>query len=341
MPPRIAYWTSAFDPACEAVASEVATLRRRFPGSIAWGMHPRRWALFSWQRGYGFNPRLHLLFRAATRVLEPAFQLNHVFGSLGDWFYLEGKRRRPIVLTMANAAAPVSAPLLERVRCFVAEHPGGTSDLEKLGVERNRIRLILPPVDLRRFAPASSPSGRFTVLFASSPERPDWLEARGVPLLLAAAALRPDMDFRLLWRPWGTSLQRVHAWVGERGLRNIEVVAGYWKNMPRQYHAAHVTIAPFTSLERNKSAPNSLIESMACGRPVVATEVVGLGELLAEEGAGRVCATRPEAVAEALDQVRADWQQYARRAREVAERHFGLDRFLHAHERLYAEVLGN
>ena len=85
----------------EAVASEVATLRRQFPGSVAWGLSHRHRVLLSRRRGLCLHPRLHLAFRALTRALEPAFQLNHVFGSIGDWFYLEGRRRRPIVLTAA------------------------------------------------------------------------------------------------------------------------------------------------------------------------------------------------------------------------------------------------
>ena len=68
--PRIAYWTSSFEPHLEAIASEVALLRQAFPSSVAWGMSHRRWALLSRRRGYCLHPRLHLLFRLATRLLE-------------------------------------------------------------------------------------------------------------------------------------------------------------------------------------------------------------------------------------------------------------------------------
>jgi hypothetical protein len=64
----------------EAVASEVAVLRRDYPGSVVWGLSARRWVLMSPKKGYGFNPRLHLLFRTATRLFEPMFDLNHIFG---------------------------------------------------------------------------------------------------------------------------------------------------------------------------------------------------------------------------------------------------------------------
>jgi hypothetical protein len=90
-------------------------------------------------------------------VLEPVFDLNHVFGSIGDWFYLQGRRRRPTVLTAAVTEAPVDRALLDRVDRFVAECSIVQEDLIRAGIEPARIRLIFPPVDLGRFTPAPRP----------------------------------------------------------------------------------------------------------------------------------------------------------------------------------------
>jgi glycosyltransferase involved in cell wall biosynthesis len=339
MPQRIAYWTSAFESEMEAIAAEVAALRRRFPASVAWGLSDCNWVMLSRRRGYCLHPRLHLVFRAATRALEPLFHINHIFGSLGDWFYLRGARRRPTVLTMAAVCDPVAKPLLDHVDRFVVEYPAGREDLERLGIDRGRIRLIFPPTDLGRFAPAEAPEGPFTVLFASSPERASWLESRGVMLILEAAALRPAMRFRLLWRPWGDSLSRVRRWIAERGLSNVEVVVGRAADMPLQYRRASVTVAPFTRIEHCKPAPNSLVESLACGRPVVATPVVGLAEMISEERVGIVCAASGLALAESFDRLQSDWSSFSARARRTAERWFALEEFLGGYQRLYRELI--
>jgi glycosyltransferase involved in cell wall biosynthesis len=339
VPPRIAYWTSAFEPAMEAVASEVALLRKSFPSSVAWGLHPGHSVLLSLRRGFCLNPRLHLLFRLATRILEPVFQLNHVFGSVGDWFYLQGARRRPTVLTVTSAASPVARPLLDRVGQFVVEHPGGRDELARLGIANQRIRLIFPPVDLQKFTPAPAPPGPFTVLFASSPDQESWLSARGVPQLLDAAAARPRMQFRLLWRPWGNSPDRVRSWIAERGLTNVELRVGCSSDMPGQYRTAHVTAAPFTDPQRCKPVPNSLIESMACGRPVLMTESVGLAEMVTAANAGRVSAATGDALAEQLDQLQSDWEPCAANARRLAERWFSAEKFVTGYRQLYAEIL--
>jgi len=88
VPARVAYWTSAFEPEIEAIAGEVAIIRRHFPSSVAWGLSHRHWVLLSWKRGYCVHPRLHLLFRGLTRVLRRACDLNQIFASLGGWFRL-------------------------------------------------------------------------------------------------------------------------------------------------------------------------------------------------------------------------------------------------------------
>jgi glycosyltransferase involved in cell wall biosynthesis len=340
VPPRIAYWTSSFEPQMEAIASEVATLRREFPRSIVWGLSYRHWALFSRRRGYCLNPRFHLLFRMVTRILEPTFDLNHIFGSLGDWFYLQGVRTRPVILTVAAINLSVKNPLLERIDKFVVEYPGAIGDLHKLGIEKERIRLIFPPVDLRHFFPGRTPDGPFTALFASSPEAESWLDARGVPQILEAASLRPAMRFRLIWRPWGNSVKRVRQWIAERGLQNVELVVKRFDNMAGEYNKAHVTLAPFTDICRSKPAPNSLVESMACGRPVLTTETVGLADVIREGNAGMVCNATGEDIARHLDCLAADWHNYSRSARKLAEARFCMRNFLQEYKRLYSEVLG-
>jgi glycosyltransferase involved in cell wall biosynthesis len=219
------------------------------------------------------------------------------------------------------------------------EWPDAKKELEAQGIEADRIDLVLPPVNLRRFQVVPPPAGPFTVLFASSPEEADWLAARGVDLLLDAAALRPQMRFKLVWRPWGNSLPQLQRWIAERELTNVEVAVGRFPNMEMQYQSAHVTIAPFTSIDRCKPAPNSLVESLAAGRPVVATECVGLSSVVESAGAGVRCQTSSESIAESLDRIEAQWQQYSACARQLAEDRFSESTFLASYERIYARLL--
>lgn len=339
MSPRVAYWVSSFETEMEAVAAEVACLRRAFPGSVAWGISPRHWMRLSWRDGFGFHPRLHLAFRAMTRVAQYAFDLNHIVGGAGDWFHLIAAWKHPIVLTVCLPGPGCDEKLLAKVDQFVVEWPAAGRELERVGIDRDRIRVIFPPVDLGRFCPTAAPEGPFTVAFASSPERADWLEARGVRLILEAASLCPKMRFRLVWRPWGDSLPEVRRWIEERGLANVELVVGRFAEMAGQYQAAHVCVAPFTQPDRCKGTPNSLLESLACGRPVVVTPEVGLAEVVAEQKVGIVCDANGESLAKSLDAIARDWKAFSRRARELAERWFAAERFLEAYDNVYKSLM--
>ena len=324
----------------EALAHEVACLRRAFPGSVAWGVSARRPRRFSWRRGFGCTPKMQLVFRAVTGCLQRLFDVNHLFGGLNDWFHLKALRNRPALLTMAveDGFDGGDPHLLSKIDRFVVEWPEGRETLEKRGIAANQMSFIPPPVDLRRFRPAAATDGPFTLLFASSPDRADWLHGRGVALLLDVAERRPMVRFRLLWRPWGNSCSTVESWIKLRGLSNVELVSGCFANMAEQYHAAHATILPFVDRARCKPAPNSLIEGLACGRPAIVTHQVGLASLVAEAGAGIRCAADADAIADSIDRLQCDWTTASCRARELAEQRFAIGDFIASYARLYEEL---
>lgn len=340
MSPRIAYWTSSFEFESEAVASEVALLRRAFPQSVAWGVSKRDRFRCSLSRGFCVSPRLERPFRIVTGVLQSAFQLNHLFGGLGDWSHFRALNpKKPAVLTLAVSSPCAEPMLLKKVSRFVVEWPAAKTVLSSLGIESDRIDLIHPPVDLQRFSANPRPDGPFTVLFLSSPDRSDWLEARGVDLLLDAAEMRPATRLVLLWRPWGDSAATVRAEIARRRLSNVQLEVGRIRDVERRYGDAHVTAAPFRDLDRCKPSPNSIIESLACGRPVLVTRTVGLSDLIEQNGAGVVTESSPKSIAVGLDRLEAEWIQFSENARRLAELQFSAEKFIAAYRNVYSKLL--
>lgn len=339
VPPRVAYWLSSFDPEMEAVAAEVACLRRAFAGSIAWGVAPRELLSFSWRRGFGIHPRFQLLFRAVTALGQRYFDINHLFGSAGDWFHLRAVQKRPVILTVTSEQTPCTLELLDKVDRFVVEWPAASEHLHEMGISLDRIKLVYPAVDLDRFQVVPPPEGKFTVLFASSPDRAEWLEARGVHLLIDAAELKPKMQFRLIWRPWGDSLPVLQRLLREKNLPNIDLRVGRVAEMSSKYQNAHVTVVPFLNRTACKPAPQSLLESLACGRPVVLTDAVGIGDVVTESGGGLKCRDTAESLAECLERLHCEWNQYSGRARNAAEKWFGSAAFVQSYRGIYEAAL--
>jgi glycosyltransferase involved in cell wall biosynthesis len=265
--------------------------------------------------------------------------VNHVFGGLGDWYHLRSLAAHPTILTLALQSVMHDTRHLRKIDRFVVEWPQAREQLLRLGVARERIKLIYPPVDTTKFSVAPAPHGRFTVLFASSPDRSDWLGARGVDLLLDAAALCPEIGFRLIWRPWGDSFPEVTRWIEHRRLRNVELYCGRIADMETCYAGVHATVAPFRDAERCKPAPNSIVESLACGRPVIVTRPVGLADVITEWNAGMIASDDASDLAAKLRMVQSSWPALSRNARALAEKCFAVDRFVDAYRQIYAEVL--
>jgi glycosyltransferase involved in cell wall biosynthesis len=109
--------------------------------------------------------------------------------------------------------------------------------------------------------------------------------------------------------------------------------------MASDYRRAHLTVAPFTDMSRCKAMPNSLLESLACGVPVVLTDVVGLAEFVLNEKCGLLTTTATDGLCGAIERVLADRCQFATTARKAAERWFSAKGFIENYRRIYAQVL--
>jgi glycosyltransferase involved in cell wall biosynthesis len=323
----------------EAVASEVALLRRTFPKSVVWGVSQRDGFRFSWRRGFAVSPRFAIPFTVVARMAQRAFQVNHVFGGLGDWFHLRALSSQPTILTLALHSHHCDKRLLKKIDHFVVEWPQAEDQLLEMGVAREQIDLVLPPVDLAVFTPSPAPQGPFTVLFVSSPDRKEWLHARGIDLLLETAELCREMRFILLWRPWGDSAAEVQQLIDRRRLQNVHLRVQRISDMPQVYATSHATVAPFRDLSRCKPSPNSIAESLACGRPVIVTPQVGFAEMIGAGRAGLVTRDDPEHFANQLQELRANWELFSANARQLAERKLGVRRFLDSYRRIYAALI--
>jgi glycosyltransferase involved in cell wall biosynthesis len=109
--------------------------------------------------------------------------------------------------------------------------------------------------------------------------------------------------------------------------------------MPTYYRLLDVLALP----SRHDGLPNSLLEGMACGLPVVATAVGGMADLLRDgENALLVPAGSPQALADALQRLLANpdlRRQLGGRARVEITARFGLAQELAGYLNVYRSVL--
>ncbi len=205
------------------------------------------------------------------------------------------------------------------------------------GPTRRPFRVIYNGVDLDEFSP-------------QGPERPP--EGR-VRLLVVEGSLAGGLDIGLRWAMRLAESLAVERSVelvvaGRLGKRQREALAAFTRgtaravgqvpreDIPALDRSAHLLY----SADLNAACPNTVIEAMACGLPVVGFDTGALSELVTGY-AGRVAPYGGDpwrldpadvpALVEAAQDVLSDLPRYRVGARARAEEAFGLDRMVEAY----------
>jgi glycosyltransferase involved in cell wall biosynthesis len=341
MRPRVTYWTGTWDPHREAISKEVEILRRSHDrcASVVAFSPGNRSALVPTDGVWRLSARHWIAFRALAACIEPRGQVTHAFGHLDGWHLLRSLGRRPFVFTVVVPGRPLEPPLYDRVSLFAAESEPIAAALRAAGIADDRIRIVYPGVDLARFSPAPMPPKEpFRLLFASTPADPSEMEARGITLLVELARRHRDVEIVVLWRGWGDTvaahgqLQRLNP------PANFIVERRHGRHMADVYASVHATACFFRD-GFGKSCPNSIIESLACGRPVLLSDTCGIAGLVSDRKAGVSAPRSVEALSAGLDSLRADFERRRAEARRLAESCFGIEGFLRSYADLYAGLV--
>jgi glycosyltransferase involved in cell wall biosynthesis len=209
---------------------------------------------------------------------------------------------------------------------YLAVSASVTEALRFAGVAEDRVEVR--PNGVEDPGPTGPPGG--DVLYAGR-----LTQEKGVDLLLDAWRRdRPD-GARLRLAGDGPLRNQVEA----EARAHPDVVALGLLDGPRmraELAGAGVVVVPSRGPE---SCPTIVLQALAAGRAVVATEVGGLPELVDDE-VGALSAARPDALAAALVTVAADREARGEAARARYEARFTRDRSLNRLLEVYAELAG-
>ncbi len=196
---------------------------------------------------------------------------------------------------------------------LIAVSGGLRERLIELGAPADKVTVLRNGVDLSRFRPADRAAAR--VVFGLS--GPTLVSVGGLiprkrhDLTIAALALLPE--WRLLIAGEGPERGRLEALAASRGLGGRVRFLG---PLPHAELAPLYTAADVSVLASEREGwANVLLESMACGTPVVASRIPGNPEVVGAPAAGRIVAgNSPEAFAAAIRDVAAATDRAATRA---------------------------
>ncbi len=198
-----------------------------------------------------------------------------------------------------------------------------------LGADQRKIKVLYNGVDIERFKPSASkteirkilgfPKNRFIVLTVRR-----LVYKNGIDLLLESAKIAVKKNPSLLFLVVGSGpdFEKINSKIHEFKLENNFKLLGFVSDafLSLYYNASDVFVLPSKSGE---GLPLVILEAMACGLPVIATNVGGAPEVV-DESCGRIVPTDNALfIAEAvLEFSNSDPSAKSRRIRELVEERY-------------------
>ncbi|MBD3880648.1 glycosyltransferase family 4 protein [Phormidium tenue FACHB-886] len=218
------------------------------------------------------------------------------------------------------------------------------------GFPANQFEVIYNGVDLTTFSPAIDTTAREILQFASDALTICYVgrldKAKGIETLLRAFAQiaphQPRLQLLITGKPlidqvsYQATLQQL---VAELGIQPQVRFLGHIVNPAIVYHASDLAVLPSIWAE---PFGRTLLESMACGVPIVASRVGGIPEVLTGEfAAGLFTAGDVNDLAQTLQQF-INWRDrdptLGQRCRQHVANHFSLERAVEHIERVLLET---
>ena len=137
----------------------------------------------------------------------------------------------------------------------------------------------------------------------------------------------------------GDAESEIKALAVNSGILNHVIFAGYRRDVAQLMNICDVIVNP--SLEPEPFG-RTVIEAMSCGKPVIATNMGGPGEIIANWADGILTEPNPESMADAILRVISDDKladRIGKAARQKVIKFFSIDRQIEELENLYKEVL--
>jgi glycosyltransferase involved in cell wall biosynthesis len=322
---------------------------------------------------YGYLPIFVQEFQKFQ--LESGFEypLVHTNYWLSSWVGMELKKSQPLVQvhtyhslaavkyksvstipTIAKTRLQVEKTLLETADRVVATSPQEKEHMRSLVSSKGNIDIISCGTDIEQFGSIARWTARGELGIAPETKVVLYVGSfdprSGIETLVRAVSLSavPKADLKLIigggWRPGesdGKERDRIRSIVEELGLSDITSFRGGLSRdiLPAYYAAADVCVVP------SHYEPLGLValEAMACGTPVIASDVGGLKYTVVPQETGLLAPPKNEAVfADAIDRLLGNsvWrQQLGHTARQRVETYFSWDRIASQLSQLYTQLL--
>ncbi len=216
-----------------------------------------------------------------------------------------------------------------------------------LGAKPAKIKVMYNGVDLERFRPLDTKRVEMRKKLGIPQNATVFLTVRrlvyknGIDTLIECANIavkkKPKITFLIVGK--GPDQSSVQMRAQQLGIENNFKLTGFVKDedLPFYYNAADFFMLPSKSGE---GLPLVALEAMACGLPVVATNVGGISEILMDDYGKLVPPNQPDLLAEAaLEFAGLDFSSRKKELRAVMEEKFSWDKNVERLVEIYEELI--
>jgi glycosyltransferase involved in cell wall biosynthesis len=274
-------------------------------------------------------------------LIHAHFTLSAAAVGIGQWLH-----RRPLVATVHGSdiyqvpKLPGGTWFTQRALARATRVTAVSRDLleeaARLGVPRTRLRTISNGVDVTRFVPPPAAAREACLLFVGS-----LIKRKGVLYLLEALALlrQQHPHLRLIVLGEGPEADGLAQRAQELGVAEAVTFLGFQPQATVQAWMGRAQLLVLPSMEEGQGVV--VLEALACGTPVVGTQVGGLAETLDATIGALVPPGDAAALAGAIHHLLADpvrWATASANARERAVTRYDQRSMARSYLHLYEEI---
>ncbi len=219
--------------------------------------------------------------------------------------------------------------------------------VEDYGLPQRRVFSIPTGVDTRRFKPAEPDPGLRAEL-GLEPDAPvvavvavlrSW-KRHDIFCQMAKIILKTSPMVRFLIVGDGPGRKRVNGYLDEMGLRPATLMTGHREDIERVLPLCTICVS---ASDKAEGVPQSLLQALACGRAVAASDAGDVGEVIRQEETGLLVPPgRAEPLAEAVTRLLDDKglrERLGGRGRELVVDRYSREHMLDATEEVYQMVI--
>lgn len=198
--------------------------------------------------------------------------------------------------------------------------------------DRKKVILFLPFVNSSKYSYCRPPSNKiFTICFASAPMSESAFDSKGIDIMLQGFkkfANIVDAKLVIVWRrdKYTGLLYKMEKLLGKYCLQhNVEIINNDIANMRDIYAETHTTILVNKNHYDTPNYPQSLLEALSVGRPVITSKINEIENIILQENVGSICELNGESICDAMIDCYKNYSTKQPCCRYVAKKYFNLE----------------